>query len=151
MQQPNRHARIDAGLELQKQKQKHTLAQPLPSHLDRPDHVIDLFFKQRRNVMPAVVGQDRKVHHRRHLGRREAFDELLDKLGMAEEFFVIEISGVSSHQFCAMSRKNHTQLHGNKNKKTLLLQECHQKNETLNCNQSFLFRLQIELRSQKSN
>ena len=48
--------------------------------LHRPDDILESFLEQWGDVVTAVIGQGREVHHGRDLGRGEALDQLLDEL-----------------------------------------------------------------------
>lgn len=59
--------------------------------LHRPDDILESFLEQWGDVVTAVIGQGREVHHGRDLGRGEALDQLLDELRVTEQFLVARV------------------------------------------------------------
>jgi hypothetical protein len=95
--QPDRHGAVHCGLELQQDVEEYTLGHALPGDLHRPHHVLDLLLEHGRNVMAVVLLQRREVHQPCDLAGREAFDQLLNELGVAEQFLVAGIVMLGSH------------------------------------------------------
>ena len=86
--QSQRHGAVNFGLKLKQDVKKHPLSDALPCHLYRPHDVFELLLEQRRDVIAAVILECAEVHQIRDLERGKPFDQLLNKLRVAEQFLV---------------------------------------------------------------